>query len=198
MIQDGTTTGTKMLAAMVVLILGGMLFVGCGATGDEVVAVIGDYTLTKGEYERQYLKNNGGKAAADTSTFAGRMDFLELLVKYRLKVLEAKAQGYDKDPEIIKELAEYRNSLAVPYLSERAVIDPQIKKLYDRRKEEVRAAHILLRTQPDSTGRIDTATVYRRAWDILREAQEGVPFDTLAVRWSQDPGSAKNGGDLMY
>jgi len=194
----GTAVMNKGNILIVPLLLLASLFGACGSSGDGMVATIGDYKLSLKEYERQYLKNNGGRSAADTSTLAGRMDFLDLLVKYRLKVLEARALGYDKDPEIIKELDEYRNSLAVPYLTEREVIDPQIKKLHERRQQEVRAAHILLRTQQDSLGNMDTASVYAQAVDLLRQARSGVPFDTLAARWSQDPGSAKNGGELMY
>lgn len=171
---------------------------GCSSSGGDVVAKIGSYSLTLPEYERQYLKNNGGQAAADTSTFPGRMDFLQLLIKYRLKVLEARDQGYEKDPDIQRELQEYRNSLAVPFLTERVVIDPQLRVLHERRKTEVRAAHILIRVQPDSTGVIDTLKAWNEAQRILALARGGERFDSLAARFSEDPGSSKNGGDLMY
>jgi peptidyl-prolyl cis-trans isomerase SurA len=178
--------------------IGGSFLAGCGASGDGVLAKIGDYSLTVPEYERQYLKNNGGQAAVDSSTDVGLRDFLHLLVKYRLKVLEAKSFGYDKDPEILKELNEYRNSLAVPYLTERALIDKKIEKLYQRRLEEVRASHILIRAIADSTGKQDTAAAYAKARDVLRRAMQGERFDSLATRNSDDPGTAKNGGDLLY
>ena len=51
-----------------------------------------------------------------------------------------KKNGYDKDEEILKELKEYRNSLAIPYMTERDLVDPKIEALYKRRLEEVRAA----------------------------------------------------------
>ncbi len=54
---------------------------GCSSSGGDVVAKIGSYSLTLPEYERQYLKNNGGQTAADTSTFPGRVDFLQLLIQ---------------------------------------------------------------------------------------------------------------------
>ena len=181
-----------------VSIASSLLLSGCGSSGDSAVAKIGDYSLPLKEFERQYLKNNGGQAAADTSTLEGRRDFLQLLVKYRLKVLEARDKGYDKDPEIVKELTEYRNSLAIPYVTERAIVDPAIKLLYQRRLEEVRASHIMLRVQADSTGYTDTTAAYAEALRILNLAKQGERFDTLAVRYSQDPGTAKTGGDLMY
>ncbi|MBE0642607.1 MAG: peptidylprolyl isomerase [Bacteroidetes bacterium] len=165
---------------------------------NSVVAEIGPYKLTLGEYERQYIRNNGGETAAYRSSMENRMDFLDLLVKYRLKVLQAHEKGYDKDPEILRELSEYRNSLAIPYLTERALIDPNIESLYKRRLEEVRAAHILIRIPVDSLGVEDSLSARNKAMDIIRQAQAGVPFDSLARQYSDDKGTAQNGGDLMW
>ncbi|MFA6234759.1 MAG: peptidylprolyl isomerase [Bacteroidota bacterium] len=165
---------------------------------NSVVAEIGDYKLTLGEYERQYIRNNGGETAAYRSGLDTRQEFLDLLVKYRLKVIEARAKGYDKDPEILRELGEYRNSLAIPYLTERALIDPKIEELYKQRLEEMRAAHILIRIPTDSLGVADTLSAYNKALDVIRQANSGVRFDSLARQYSDDKGTAETGGDLMW
>ena len=154
--------------------------------------------MTLGEFEEQYIRNNGGETAAARSTAEERKEFLDLLVKYRLKVLEARDKGYHTDEEIRKELEEYRNSLAVPYLTERALIDPAVEDLYNRRLEEVRAAHVLIRIPTDTLGRPDTLAGYNRAMDVLRQAKEGVPFDSLARQYSDDKGTRDNGGDLLW
>ncbi|MCB2206617.1 peptidylprolyl isomerase [bacterium] len=164
----------------------------------DVVAEIGDYKLTLGEYEEQFIRNNGGEIVAKRSTMQEREDFLNLLIKYRLKVLEAKDKGFDKDEEILQELQDYRNSLAIPYLTERALIDPAIKDLYEKRKDEVRAAHILIRIENDSTGRPDTLAAKRRALDVLQQAKSGVPFDSLVRKYSDDKGTIPRGGDLLW
>ncbi|MBR9977981.1 MAG: peptidylprolyl isomerase [Bacteroidetes bacterium] len=165
---------------------------------NSVVAEIGDYELTLGEFERQFIRNNGGETVAARSKMEERKDFLELLVKYRLKVLEAREKGYDQDEDILRELSEYRNSLAVPYLIERALIDPKIESLYEQRLEEVRAAHVLIRISVDSTGIEDTLTAYNKAMDVIRMARDGVPFDSLARTYSDDPGTKDRGGDLLW
>jgi len=178
-------------------ILGGLL-TGCSSSSETPIAKIGDYSLSLKEYEKQYIRNNGGVEAAQKSTMDERKEFLNLLVKYRLKVLEAKASGYDKDPEIIKELTEYRNSLAIPYLTERELIDPKIKIIYNRKLEDVRAAHILVRIEPDSTGKTDTLATFEFAKSLLKRALAGENFDSLAVKYSKDPNTAPKGGDLLY
>lgn len=186
------------LLLLLVSVIPALCTLGCGSSGDATLATIGSYTLTTTEFERQYIKNNGGQAAADTSTVDQRREFLDLLVKYRLKVLAAFDAGYDKDDEIQKELTEYRNSLATPYLLERILVDRNVGILYERRKEDVRVAHILLRVVPDSSGVADTMSVYTTAMRVIALSKSGVPFDSLARTYSQDPRTASVGGDLRY
>jgi peptidyl-prolyl cis-trans isomerase SurA len=164
----------------------------------KVLAEIGDYTLTLGEFERQFIRNNGGEEAALASTPEQRKDFLDLLIKYRLKVLEAMKKGYNEDEEILSELKDYRNSLAIPYLTERELVDPKIEDLYKRRLTEVRAAHILIRPEADSLGRYDSLAALQRAKDVIRMAQAGENWDSLVVRYSMDKGTTSRGGDLFY
>jgi peptidyl-prolyl cis-trans isomerase D len=59
--------------------------------------------------------------------------------------------------------------------------------------EQVRASHILLKTDGK-----DDAAVKAKAEDILKQAKSGADFAELAKKYSEDEGSAKNGGDLDY
>src|SRR5215472_15768805 len=59
--------------------------------------------------------------------------------------------------------------------------------------EQVRASHILLKTDGK-----DDAAVKAKAEDILKQAKAGADFGELAKKYSEDEGSAKNGGDLDY
>ena len=59
--------------------------------------------------------------------------------------------------------------------------------------EQVRASHILLKTEGK-----DDAAVKAKAEDILKQAKGGADFGELAKKYSEDEGSAKNGGDLDY
>jgi peptidyl-prolyl cis-trans isomerase D len=59
--------------------------------------------------------------------------------------------------------------------------------------EQVRASHILLKTEGK-----DEAAVRAQAEDVLKKAKAGGDFAALAKQYSQDEGSAPNGGDLDY
>ena len=59
--------------------------------------------------------------------------------------------------------------------------------------EQVRASHILLKTEGK-----DDAVVKAKAEGLLKQAKSGADFAELAKKYSEDEGSAKNGGDLDY
>jgi len=59
--------------------------------------------------------------------------------------------------------------------------------------EQVRASHILL-----TTAGKDEAAVQKQAEDLLQQIKAGADFAALATKFSEDPGSKVNGGDLDY
>jgi len=59
--------------------------------------------------------------------------------------------------------------------------------------EQVRASHILLKTEGK-----DDAAVKAKVEDLLKQAKAGADFGELAKKYSEDEGTAKNGGDLDY
>jgi peptidyl-prolyl cis-trans isomerase C len=63
--------------------------------------------------------------------------------------------------------------------------------------ERVRASHILIMVPKGADAAAKTAAQTKAA-DILKEVKAGKDFAALATEHSQDPGSAKNGGDLGF
>jgi peptidyl-prolyl cis-trans isomerase C len=63
--------------------------------------------------------------------------------------------------------------------------------------ERVRASHILL-TYPEGADAAAKAQVRTRAEGVLKQVKAGKDFAALAKQFSQDPGSAPNGGDLGF
>jgi peptidyl-prolyl cis-trans isomerase D len=84
------------------------------------------------------------------------------------------------------------------------VDDAQLKAYYDEQKaktperftqpEQRRVRHILFQVSDPK----DDAAVKAKAEAALKRAQSGEDFGKLAQELSQDPGSAKNGGDLGW
>ncbi len=166
----------------------------------EYVAKVGKEIITLDEFEKSFAKNNGGIAKAKEKSFEDRKNYLDLLVKFRLKVLDAKSQKLDKDPNIQKEIKDYYTTLALSYLTKREVVDPGLRQLYERRKEEIRARHILIETPGGIHGDLsgDTTFAYKRAKSAIEKLNSGVPWDSVALEYSDDPSVIFNRGDLYY
>jgi len=173
-----------------------LLLDGCAGSSPEVVAKIGNESLTLPEFEESYAKNNGGWDKAVTSTMDERQKFLDLLVKFRLKVKEAKERGLMQDSTIRSELDGYTVSVATSYMLDKEIVQPRIKELYDRTTVDLRASHILIRLSADPTPD-DTLAAYKKALSIIQQIPT-TPFDTLAVRYSEEPGANISHGDVGY
>jgi peptidyl-prolyl cis-trans isomerase D len=68
--------------------------------------------------------------------------------------------------------------------------------------EEVKVSHILIKTPPPGAdGKVDdkaVAEAQKKAEDILKQLKGGAKFDDLAKKYSEDPGSGKQGGELGW
>jgi len=68
--------------------------------------------------------------------------------------------------------------------------------------EQVNVSHILIKTpQPGPDGKVDSKGVEearKKAEDVLKQLQAGGNFADLAKKYSEDPGSGKNGGSLGW
>ena len=72
----------------------------------------------------------------------------------------------------------------------------KIKQVNTSAQPVARASHILLRFNPAS--RDDVQKVRELSMFIFKQLQAGVPFEALAKKYSADPGSASNGGDIGW
>ena len=68
--------------------------------------------------------------------------------------------------------------------------------------EQVKVSHVLIKTPlPGPDGKVDekaAAEAQRRAEDLLKQVKSGAKFEDLAKKYSEDPGSAKEGGSLGW
>jgi peptidyl-prolyl cis-trans isomerase SurA len=172
-----------------------VILAGC-AGSSAIVAKIGNEPLTLREYEESFAKNNGGWEKASTSTMEDREKFLDLLVNFRLKVMEARNRGLMSDSTIRHELEGYEVSVATSYALEKEIVEPKIKEAYNRRKEEVRASQILIKVDPNASP-ADTLAAYEKAMKVIGLVPT-TSFDTLAVHYSDDPSASYNRGDTGF
>ena len=174
-----------------------MMFGGCASQQSAVVATMGGDKITLGEFNTMFAKSNGGKDTAQKATADEREKFLDLYVKFRLKVKDAYAQGYQNAPDIQAELQEYKRNLLVTLLIEHEVNEPAIRRMYERKLSEVRVSHILLQMGQNASP-AETLKTYVKAMRIIDSLKAGRSFEELALNNSQDPSVKSNKGNLNY
>ncbi len=162
---------------------------------DEILMSIGDEQITLFEFTRLYLKNSevGGvneKLSLD--------DYLDLFIKFKSKVLEAEKLGLDTLPAFKEELAQYRNQLALPYLTDHTTLDRLTGEAYERMKSEINASHILIKCAPYASQE-DTLKAYQKTLRVReRITTKKEAFDLVAKGTSDDPSAKFNSGNLGY
>ncbi len=165
------------------------------AQKEPVVMEINGKSVTKSEFLQIYLKNNNDPKY-DKQTLD---DYVEMFKKFKLKVAEAEALGYDTIPKLKKELEGYKKQLATPYLIDSVENRYLVEQAYERIKTEVRASHILVRVDANASPK-DTLAAYNRILTLKKRIEKGEDFATVAKMksGSEDPSAVNNGGDLGF
>jgi peptidyl-prolyl cis-trans isomerase SurA len=87
--------------------------------------------------------------------------------------------------------------LAKPYLTDKKVTDDLIKEAYNRMKLEVNASHILINCAENANPK-DSLAAFNKINDIRKRYLKGEHFDSLAIKYSEDPSAVKNLGLLGW
>ncbi|MBH76090.1 MAG: hypothetical protein CMP68_02895 [Flavobacteriales bacterium] len=156
---------------------------------------IGNNEIFTPEFLNIYNKN---RTDNDSLINSNEIDeYLDLFINFKLKVIEAESLGMDTLPSFKKELAGYRNQLSKSYLNDTKVTKGLLQEAYDRMKYEINASHILVSIDPTSSPE-DTLKALRKINKIKNEFMNGVSFEKLASKYSDDPSVSKNDGNLGF
>ena len=162
-------------------------------TNDEILLTVGTEEITVSEFQSVFQKNNN----LEEVTPEEMDEYLDLFVKFQMKVLDAKEMQLDTFASFQKELAGYRKQLARPYLTDKQAEESLIIEAYNRMTQEVRASHILLLVDEDALPK-DTLESYNRINSLRSKILKGEDFESVAKAYSEDPSAKSNGGDLGY
>ncbi len=183
------------------IVFSGLFFGFANAQTDKAVPFVFSIDKEKvyaDEFERQYLKNINLKE--DAVTAKDIQNYLDLYIKFKLKVQDAKDAGLDTATAYVQELQMYRDQLARNYLYDRSVTDALVKEAYDRMQSEVKVSHILIMCSPDAS-----EADQKKALDkiegihrMLMRNPSAMNFADIARTESEDVGTKSAGGDLGW
>ncbi|MDO9371780.1 MAG: peptidylprolyl isomerase [Gammaproteobacteria bacterium] len=160
---------------------------------NEIIAVVGGTSINNAAYEayaRQRAQSRPPSGSPDE-----RKATIDELINRELIYQEGVKKGLDKKPEIAAEIEnQKRNILASAtiraHMESTKFSDEALRKEYETHigamtGKEFHARHILVKGEDEAKA-------------IIARLDKGADFATLAKDKSQDPGSAKNGGDLSW
>lgn len=174
------------------LLLGGLQLT--AQKSDRTLFTVENQPVTLSEFEYIYNKNNRDGADYSKSSLE---EYLDLYIKFKLKVQKAKDMQLDTIQSLIQELKGYRKQLASGYLNDKEVKDKLVREAYDRMQEDVRFSHILVFVGQNAPLQ-DTAAAYAQIMEAYKQLENGNSFENVAKMASQDVNTKDNGGDAGF
>ena len=166
---------------------------------DPTIMTVNGQSVPRSEFEYSYNKNNS-EGVIDKKSVD---EYVDLFVNYKLKVQAAKDARLDTLTSFKDEFAMYRDQQIKPsFVTDEGMLR-EAQKVYNDTKESigprglVMPAHILMHVEQQAPAEeMQKAKV--RIDSIYTALKNGADFADLAKRFSQDPGSAVNGGALPW
>jgi peptidyl-prolyl cis-trans isomerase C len=160
---------------------------------DKVIAKVDGQPLTEGELGA--VMQSMTQQTGQLPEAAKRKLAFDRLVDMKVLASQAAKDGLDKSDDFKRRMDQIRQQLLInEYVKvkvDATVTDAMVKARYEKEiagftpPEELRARHILVKTKDEADA-------------VIKELDAGGDFAKLAADKSQDPGSAKEGGDLGY
>lgn len=172
-------------------------FLAVGQEKKDILAVVGTISIDKEEFLQLMSKERESEIPANSLTRKEFEENFESFLTYKLKVIEAESIKLDQLEEFNLEFSSIKESLIASYLIKNSIEEGEIKKVYARLQEIIRAKHILFQFPPNPK-KEDSIAVLQLALKVKTELENGGDFSALASNYSDDPSAKVNKGDLGY
>ena len=179
-----------------------MLVIGTAAfaQNDPVVMTINGVPVTRSEFEYSYNKNNS-EGVIDKKSVD---EYVDLFINYKLKVAAALDAHLDTLSSFKSEFAQYRDQQVRPSFITDEDVEKEAMEIYTRTQRYVDSlgglvnpSHILISVSQKAS-EVDRSKAKTRADSIYQALKDGADFAEMARKYSDDKGSAKNGGNLDW
>lgn len=168
------------------------LIISASAATAQTLFTYGNHSVSKEEFLRAYNKNSNG----EVPTQKIYEDYLNLYIRFKLKVQAAYDKGLDTLPSQVAELQSFRNQVIDSYITDDKALQQLIHEAFQRRQKDIHLAHIFIPF--DTKNPADTSIAYKRAMDAYKELLKGTDFGNVARLYSADSSVQREGGDIGY
>jgi peptidyl-prolyl cis-trans isomerase C len=165
------------------------------ASGGTVIATYAGHAFTTEDFKRE-VERLPPRSRAQLTTPERKRQFVDNYVLNQLLAEQGRQKGYDRDPEIVRQVDDLRQRLIVQrvmrdYQDAPTLTDEDVKAYYDQNQRlfsggQVHAAHILVK---------DEEVANRLKAELEADPSK---FEELAKANSVDTATAARGGDLGF
>jgi len=153
----------------------------------------GNQTISRDEFLRAFRKNNVQVKASEKAY----RDYLDLYIRYRLKVQAALDLKLDTLPGQLTELANFKSQIIDQYTNDETSLNLLAKEAFTRSQNDLRISYIFVACSKNAPP-ADTA----KAWQKIQEAYSALKgnkdFNETAAQYSEDPYVKNNKGDMGF
>jgi len=177
------------------LFLLGSLEQGTGQT----VFTYGPYKVSSQEFLRAYHKNSTG----NTNYLQSITEYLELYIRFRLKVRAAYDLRLDTLPNQKADAISFGQQIEDAYLTDTVMQQKMLSEAWQRSLKDIDLSHIYIpfRRDQDAGSPIrseDSLKARQQMLEVQQKLKAGVSFESLAASYSADPDLMRNKGRLGY
>jgi peptidyl-prolyl cis-trans isomerase C len=185
------------------------------ADAQKVVATVNGEKITRAKLDALWARA-GAKMRKQYEKTGGKQGFLDNYLRKRLMIQEALKKGFDKQPNVQAEIEAAKESAIFDLyvrevLAEEFVNEDAIRKFYEEHKaqfavpEKVRVRHILISPRENTANARNREQAMELMSQIMTELHPyrgqpgfGARFAEAARKYSDDSGTAQQGGDLGF
>jgi peptidyl-prolyl cis-trans isomerase SurA len=159
----------------------------------QTLARFGNHTITREEFLNAYRKNNSHVKATDKSY----REYLNLYIRYRLKVQAANDLKLDTLPGQVTELLNFKSQIVDQYMNDETSLNQMAKEAFYRSQHDLRLSYIYI-ASPRNSSPADTLKAWGKIQQAYQALKKGENFGDVAMRFSEDPFVKNNQGDIGF
>ena len=153
----------------------------------------GNHSITREEFVTAFHKNNARTKATDQAF----REYLNLYIRYRLKVQAAYDMKMDTLPGQITELQNFKSQIVDQYMNDESSLNQMTKEAFVRSQHDLRISYIFVAAAKNASP-ADTVRAWKKIQDAYGTLKSGKDFNETALKFSEDPYVKNNQGDLNF
>src|SRR5450631_2369684 len=153
----------------------------------------GNHKISRQEFLTAFHKNNSNIKATDKAY----RDYLNLYIRYRLKVQAAFDMKLDTTVGQVTELQNFRSQIVDQYINDESSLNGMAREAFARSQRDLRVSYIFV-SAPKNASPADTARAWQKIQSAWQALKKGGEFGEIAGQFSEDPFVKDNRGDIGF